>query len=88
MYKLEVMVNNNGGLHARPVSLFVKESNRFKSHIKVIKNGNEYNGKSMINIFSMGAIKGDILTIVAEGEDEKEAVEALVELAKSKFDEE
>lgn len=83
MYKEEVKLENKTGLHARPASIFVKEAAKFKSEITLIKEGQRYNAKSIMGILSMGASKGDFLTIEAEGEDEKEAVDSLVELMKS-----
>lgn len=83
MYKEEVKLENKTGLHARPASIFVKEAAKFKSEITLIKEGQRYNAKSIMGILSMGASKGDLLTIEAEGEDEKEAVDSLVELMKS-----
>ncbi|MBC8591526.1 HPr family phosphocarrier protein [Wansuia hejianensis] len=80
MYKEEITLLNQTGLHARPASLFVKEASQYKSDIKVIKDGQEYNGKSIMGILSMGAGKGDVLTIQAQGEDEEKAVKNLVDL--------
>ena len=85
MYKAEVSIKSKSGLHARPASVFVKEAGKYNSMIKVIKDGNEYVAKSIIGILSMAAAKGDILTILAEGCDEKVAVEALVQLVESDF---
>lgn len=87
MYKVETELKNETGLHARPASLFVKESVKYSSEIKVVKDGREYNAKSIMGILSIGAGKGDRLTIVAEGRDEKEAVEALSKLVNSEFGE-
>ena len=87
MYKLEVELKNETGLHARPASLFVKESSKFTSDVKIEKGGKEYNAKSIMGILSMGAGKGDKLTIIAEGSDEKETVEALVALVNNNFGE-
>jgi len=74
MQKVEVELKNETGMHARPASIFVKEATKYKSDIKVLKNGQEYNAKSIMIILSMGAGKGEKLIIIAEGEDEKEAV--------------
>ncbi|MCG8485748.1 MAG: HPr family phosphocarrier protein [Clostridia bacterium] len=74
MYKKEVILKNESGLHARPASVFVKEVGKYKSDINIIKDDQSYNGKSIMSILSMGASKGTKLTIAAEGEDEKEAV--------------
>jgi len=87
MYKAEVEIKNAAGLHARPASVFTKESSKFKSDIIVSKNGKEYEAKSILGILSMSASKGDVLTISADGADEKEAVTALVALIESGFGE-
>ncbi|MBS4538729.1 HPr family phosphocarrier protein [Clostridium sp. D2Q-11] len=85
MIKSEVKITNKTGLHARPASLFVSESSKYKSEIKAINGDKEYNAKSIMGILSMGAVEGDIITIIAEGSDEKEAVEGLVKLIESNF---
>lgn len=87
MYKQDVTLKNETGLHARPASLFVKEASKYVSDIKIIREGKEYNAKSIMGILSMGAAKGDNITIIAEGEDAKEAIDGLVELVNSKFGE-
>lgn len=87
MEKVNVILKNSTGLHARPASLFVKEASKFLSEIKIVKDGKEYNGKSIMGILSIGASKGDDLTIIAEGEDEKEAISTLKELVENKFGE-
>lgn len=85
MYKVEIVLNNNEGFHARPAGFFVKEASKYKSEIKMIKFGKEYNAKSIMSILSAGVKKGDRFTITANGEDEKEAVEALRSLVDSDF---
>ncbi len=87
MFKQEVTIKNDTGLHARPASLFVMEASKFASDIKVIKNGKEYNAKSIIGILSMGAKKGDNILIQAEGNDSMEAIEAIVKLVNDNFNE-
>lgn len=87
MFKQDVTLQNETGLHARPASLFVKEASRFESNITVIKDGKEYNAKSIMGILSMGAGKGTTITIQADGVDEKDAVETLVQLVKDNFNE-
>lgn len=87
MYKVKVELTIETGLHARPASLLVKESSKYTADVKIVKDDKEYNAKSIMSILSMGALKGDKLTILAEGKDEKEAVEALKELADSNFGE-
>jgi phosphocarrier protein HPr len=77
MYEIEVVLMNEQGLHARPASILAKKASKFASHITLIKDGNEFNAKSIINILSMGASKGDKIRIIANGEDEEKAVEEL-----------
>ena len=87
MFKQDVTLQNETGLHARPASLFVKEASRFSSNVTVIKDGKEYNAKSIMGLLSRGAGKGTTITIQAQGDDAKEAVEALVKLVKDNFNE-
>ena len=80
MVEREATVGPEEGLHARPAAQFVKTAKRFSSEIVVVKGGREANAKSSLKIMTLGARKGDTLTIRAEGDDAQEAVEALVEL--------
>jgi phosphocarrier protein HPr len=80
-------VDNESGLHARPASLFLQKATSFKSNITVSKNGKSGNAKSLLGLLSLGINKNSEITISAEGEDEKEAVAALVKLVESKFGE-
>lgn len=84
MYKKEVTLEGISGIHARPAAVLVKESSKYSSNIEIIKDGQEYNAKSIMSVLSMGIVKGDKIIIKAEGEDEKEAVESLVYLIKNK----
>jgi phosphocarrier protein HPr len=73
-------IKNETGLHARPASMFVQKAAKFKSVIKLQKEGKEANAKSIISVLSLGASKGSNITISCAGEDENEALEALVDL--------
>ena len=87
MYSEDVVVENELGLHARPAALFTRTASRFKSEVYVCKDGSQINGKSILGVMMLAAFQGTTLTIRAEGEDESEAVKALVELVKGKFGE-
>lgn len=76
---------NKHGLHARPAAQFVKIAGKFKSDIKVIKDGLEVNGKSIMGIMMLAAEPDSEITLLIEGEDEKEAFAALNELISQKF---
>lgn len=80
MFREEVVLQNDTGFHARPVSIFVKEASKFSSEIMLFKGDKKYNAKSIIGLLSMGAAKGDKLIIQAEGEDEEIAVKELVKI--------
>lgn len=88
MKKINIRLQNEEGLHARPATLFSKTAMKFKCDIELTKNGdtiNVYNPKSILSILSMGAIKGDELTITANGEDEEEALLKIKELIQNSF---
>ena len=87
MYMKEAVVNNQVGLHARPATFFIQKANEFKSSIWVEKDEQRVNAKSLLGVLSLGIVKGTTITLIADGADEKEAVEALVELVKDNFGE-
>lgn len=78
MVTKQVEFINKTGLHARPASDFCKTAGKFKSHISVIKDGEEYDAKSILLVLCIGAEKGDTIEIKADGEDERAAVDALI----------
>ena len=79
MVRVKYTIKNEEGLHARPASDFSKTASNFKSKIRVIKDGEEFEAKSMLMVLCIGAVQGDEIEITAEGEDEQQAVAALVE---------
>lgn len=85
--KKTVKIVNETGLHARPAGVFVKTASKFSSDISIEFNGSSINAKSIMNILSLGLKKGDEITISANGSDENDAVEALVNLIETKFGE-
>ena len=87
MVEKKIQITNRLGLHARPAVLVVQLANKFKSEIKLEKEGVEVNAKSIMGVMMLAAEKGSFLLVKAEGEDEKEATEKLAELFDSKFGE-
>ena len=85
MVKTEIKIINKHGLHARPAAQFVKIAGKFESDIKVIKDGLEVNGKSIMGIMMLAAEPGSTIILIAEGSDETEAHAALTELINNKF---
>ena len=88
MIEQELKITNKHGLHARPAAQFVKISGKFSADIKVIKDGLEVNGKSIMGIMMLAAEPGSFITLIIEGVDEQEAFDALCELIQNKFYEE
>ena len=87
LYTREVTVQVPGGLHHQAVTRFIQTANRFDSTLRVAYGGNSVNAKSLLGVLSLGIVKGTTITLIADGADEKEAVEALVELVKDNFGE-
>ena len=88
MFEQTVTITNRAGIHARPAAVLVEAAKDFKSTIYLEKDNYRINGKSILGIMTLGAGYGNKLKIIAQGEDEAEAVAALVRLFESKFEEE
>ena len=86
MLSKEVVVQNQVGLRARPATFFIQKSNEFKSSIWVEKNGRRMNAKSLLGVLSLGITKGTQITIIVDGSDEQEALDALVHLIGAEVD--
>ena len=87
MISIEVTINNQVGLHARPATFFIQKANEFKSSIWVEKEERRVNAKSLLGVLSLGIVKGTVITIIADGADEEEAISTLSELIDSDFSE-
>ena len=83
-----VTVEHKLGIHARPASMFVRLANQFDCNVFVEKDGERVNGKSIMGLMMLAAGPGSKITIFVEGKDALKAADKLVELIKSKFDEE
>lgn len=87
MVEREVEVLNRAGIHARPAALIVKVANQFSSNLYMEKDRMKINGKSIMGIITLGAAYKSRLTILAEGPDEEDAAEAIVQLFLNRFEE-
>ncbi|SDI44110.1 HPr family phosphocarrier protein [Natribacillus halophilus] len=79
MVEREVEVTLQSGLQARPAALFVQEANRYHADVKVAKGNQEADAKSIMGVMSLAIRSGTVIRVTAEGGDEAEAVEALVD---------
>jgi len=77
LHEGEFVVANELGLHARPAGLFVTLADRFDAEIRVGRNGEWVDGRSVLSLLSLAAGKGTRLSVRAVGPDAREAVAAL-----------
>ena len=85
MLSKDVTVKNQVGLHARPATFFIQKANEYKSSLWVEKDERKVNAKSLLGVLSLGITRGTTITLIADGPDENEAVDGLVELIVSDF---
>ena len=83
MTKTDCKINLKEGLHARPASTLSKIATGFESKIIITHKGTDFEAKSILMLMSLGADKGDIVTITADGSDEKEATDKIKEFLTS-----
>ena len=88
MTEKEITISNRAGIHARPAAVLVQAAKDFKANIYLEKENSRINAKSIMGILTLAAAYNTKLKIIAEGEDEEQAVEALAHLFESKFEEE
>jgi phosphocarrier protein len=82
-----VTIVNKLGLHARAAARFVTLASSFASDIKVARNGQEVNGKSIMGVMMLAASRGSEITLIIDGNDEAEAMARLSELIAQRFGE-
>jgi phosphocarrier protein len=86
MLEIKAEIINKAGLHARAASKLVALTSTFSSQIE-IGHDNMVDGKSILSLMMLAAVQGTTLTITADGEDENQAIKAIVALINARFDE-
>lgn len=76
----DVAIVNDVGLHARPATFFIQKANSYKASIWIEKEDRRVNAKSLLGVLSMGIVKGTVITLIADGDDEAEAIDGLEKL--------
>lgn len=77
MKQLEITINNETGLHARPAKTLVNLVKQFKSTVVIWNGEKKANAKSLISVLTLGAAKGTQLKIEVDGEDEENALQQI-----------
>ena len=87
MIERDIEIKNKLGLHARAAAKLVHTAARFKSDIKIRKGEEEVDGKSILGILLLAAGRGSTVRLKADGDDERDALDAVEKLIDAKFDE-
>lgn len=87
MIEQEIPVTNKLGLHARASAKLVQLMSGFRSSAKMTAKGREVDAKSIMGVMMLAAGQGTVVTMRVEGEDEAEAMAAVVDLFTRNFDE-
>ena len=85
MKSRDVVITNASGLHARPATFFIQKANTYKSTVWVEKDDRKVNAKSLLGVLSLGIAKGMTVTLIADGQDEENALAGLAALIDSGF---
>ena len=88
MIERELEIKNRLGLHARAAAKLVHVTGRYSSQVKVQKDGEEVDAKSILGVLLLAAAQGSRIVVRCDGEDESEAMEAISDLIANRFDEE
>jgi len=83
----QISLINKLGLHARAASKFSSTCSQFASQITVLKDGKAVDGKSIMALMLLAAPVGTSLEISCTGEDEAEALKAIINLINNRFGE-
>ena len=85
--KVTIIIRNEIGFHARPCAVFARTANNFESEITVSNGQEKVNGKSILGLMTLAAVKGAKLSIEAVGFDAEGAASALSSIAENNFEE-
>jgi len=88
MVRAEILIINKLGLHARAAAKFVTLASSFESDIKVMRGTRCVNGKSIMGVMMLAAVKDSQIEVSADGKDEALAIEKIQGLIAERFGEE
>jgi phosphocarrier protein HPr len=87
MLQQEVQIINKLGLHARASAKLTQLASSFKCEVMLSRNNRRVNAKSIMGVMMLAAAKGSTINIETNGENEAEAIQALVKLINEYFGE-
>ncbi len=82
MVEKQYKVNDETGIHARPAAILVRVAGQFKSDIQIQYKEKKANLKSIMGVMSLGVVQKAEIKIIANGEDEQEALQGMDEIMK------
>ena len=87
MVSKEILIINRLGLHARAAAQLVRLANEYPCNISLTNDGNVKDAKSVMEVLMLGATEGTTLKLMATGEEEEEALQAISDLFAARFNE-
>jgi phosphocarrier protein HPr len=88
MPSIELKVENELGIHARPAQHIVKIAARYAADFFIVKDGQRINGKSILGVLMLAAEQGSLVKLEADGAGAQEMLAELTQLFKDRFHEE
>lgn len=83
MVHQKVVIKNPTGLHLRPAGILCKEAMQYKSHVSFVFGDSTANAKSVLSVLGACVKCGDEIELYCDGEDEQEALSALLKAIES-----
>jgi phosphocarrier protein len=87
MVRRELEIRNKLGLHARAAAKFVRCAAGFSSTLTIVRGDMRVDGKSIMGVLLLAAPMGTVIEVIAEGDDEEAAIDAIARLVEDKFGE-
>jgi len=85
MLEKKITIINKLGLHARASAKFVATAGQFQSRLEVVKQNKRINGKSIMSVMTLDASLGTDITLITDGPDEEQMMDAMLNLIQSRF---
>jgi phosphocarrier protein HPr len=87
MIRQSITIQNKLGLHARAAAKLVDTAKRYGSKIELVFRDRVVDCKSIMGVITLGAQKDNVVDLIVHGEDEQQALEAVIKVVDEKFGE-